>query len=58
MVPLRFLAETFGAKVAWFGKEEEIQIRYKDMLIHLWLHRKYGRSYDALIERTNKVPEK
>ncbi|MCK5849036.1 MAG: copper amine oxidase N-terminal domain-containing protein, partial [Caldisericia bacterium] len=36
----------------------EIKIKYKDMLIHLWLHRKYRRTYDALIERTGKTPEK
>jgi hypothetical protein len=58
VVPLRFLAETFGAKVQWFPKEEEIQLRYENMLIHLWLHRKYGRTYDALIERTQQAPEK
>jgi hypothetical protein len=58
VVPLRFLAETFGAKVDWFPKEEEIQLRYENMLIHLWLHRKYGRTYDALIERVHQAPEK
>jgi hypothetical protein len=58
VVPLRFLAETFGAKVEWFSKEEEIQLRYENMLIHLWLHRKYGRTYDALIERVQQAPEK
>jgi len=58
VVPLRFLAETFGAQVEWFAKEEEIQMRYDDMLIHLWLHRHYGRTYDALIEKPNQPPEK
>jgi len=58
VVPLRFLAETFGAQVEWLQKEEEIQIRFKDMLIHLWLKRSYGRSYDALIEKPNETPEK
>jgi hypothetical protein len=55
---LRFLAETFGAKVEWLAKEEEIQLRYENMLIHLWLYRKYGRTYDALIERAQQAPEK
>jgi len=58
VVPLRFLAETFGAEVRWLQKEEEIQMRYEEMLIHLWLHRKYGRTYDALIEQPNTMPEK
>jgi hypothetical protein len=58
VVPLRFLAETFGAKVEWLAKEEEIQLRYENMLIHLWLYRKYGRTYDALIERAQQAPEK
>ncbi|MCK5848610.1 MAG: SBBP repeat-containing protein [Caldisericia bacterium] len=58
LVPLRFLAEAFGATLGWDAKAEEIQIRYNDMLIHLWLHRKYGRTYDALIERAGKTPEK
>ncbi|MDD4614580.1 MAG: stalk domain-containing protein [Caldisericia bacterium] len=58
VVPLRFLAETFGAKVEWYAKEEEIQLRFDNMLIHLWLHRTYGRTYDALIERVQQAPAK
>jgi hypothetical protein len=58
VVPLRFLAETFGAKVTWLQAEEEIQIRYEGILIHLWLHRNYRRTYDALIERTNQALKK
>jgi hypothetical protein len=57
LVPLRFLAESFGATLGWDGKEEKIQIKYDDMLIHLWLHRKHGRTYDALIERAGETPE-
>ncbi len=58
MVPLRFLAETFGADVTWLQDKEEIQIRFKELLIHLWLSRKNGRTYDALIERKNEKSEK
>lgn len=58
VVPLRFLAEAFGAKLSWDGEAEEIKIKYKDMSIHLWLHRNQGRKYDAFIERAGKKPEK
>ena len=58
VVPLRFLAETFGAQVTWLSSVEEIQMCYDDMLIHLWLHRHYERTYDALIERPHQPPEK
>jgi len=38
MVPLRFLAEAFGAKVDWIGSRREIQITYREVFITLWLN--------------------
>jgi len=38
MVPLRFLAEAFGAKVQWLASRQEIQITYREKFITLWLN--------------------
>jgi photosystem II stability/assembly factor-like uncharacterized protein len=38
MVPLRFLAEAFGAKVQWLSSRQEIQITYREKFITLWLN--------------------
>jgi len=56
MVPLRFLAETFGAQIEWFAEEEEIQITYHDVFVQLWLHRKNGRMFDAMVQKGNDLP--
>ena len=36
-VPVRFLAEAFGANVNWISSRKEIQITYQDIYITLWL---------------------
>jgi photosystem II stability/assembly factor-like uncharacterized protein len=37
-VPVRFMAETFGANVNWVPSRKEIQITYQDIYITLWLN--------------------
>ncbi|HOO96557.1 MAG TPA: PQQ-binding-like beta-propeller repeat protein [Caldisericia bacterium] len=37
LVPLRFVSETFGAKVQWFGDEKKIIIERFDKRIVLWV---------------------
>jgi outer membrane protein assembly factor BamB len=42
-VPIRFIAETFGARVEWIPHPtNEIQIYFKDILIHLWINKTIG----------------
>jgi outer membrane protein assembly factor BamB len=39
LVPIRFIAEAFGAKVDFIPHPtNEVQIRYKDKFIHLWIN--------------------
>jgi hypothetical protein len=41
LVPLRFIAEAFGAKVDWIPEDQEVIIRYEETIeIHLWVGRK------------------
>jgi hypothetical protein len=37
-IPVRFIAETFGANVNWVSTRKEIQITFKDIYITLWLN--------------------
>ncbi|MCK5848115.1 MAG: PQQ-binding-like beta-propeller repeat protein [Caldisericia bacterium] len=40
MVPLRFIAETFGAELGWDGKDQKITLNYYGQVIELWIGRK------------------
>ena len=35
MVPLRFIAESFGADIKWIGADETVEIRMDDRLLKL-----------------------
>ncbi len=56
MVPLRFISESFGAIVKWIPHPtNEIQLTYRDILVHLWIGRK-----EVIIEYTKdttKAPD-
>jgi len=39
-VPVRFIAEAFGANVNWVPARKEIQITWKDIYITLWLNQR------------------
>lgn len=54
-VPVRFLAEAFGANVNWVPSRKEIQITYQDIYITLWLHQSII-SVESLSD-IMKVPE-
>ncbi len=42
MVPIRFIAEAFGAQVNWNPEQQEISIKLDDQRMVLWIERSYG----------------
>jgi len=58
LVPIRFIAEVFGAKVKWIpAPTNEVQIDYnKQFVIHLWLSKSYA--YIEYPKRTKNQNEK
>ncbi len=56
MVPVRFIAEAFGAKVSWDASEQAIMIEFEDKLLTLWIGRDYAiMVYDEAGQRVNKI---
>jgi len=57
LVPIRFIAEAFGAKVDFIPHPtNEVQIRYKDKFIHLWINSKKAKiEYPPELEIPSKV---
>jgi hypothetical protein len=61
-VPLRFVAETFGANVGWEEKEQKITITLEDKNIILWVGKKEAlvndeRYYLEVPPKVIEIPE-
>lgn len=62
LVPLRFIAETFGATVGWEPKEQKITITLENKVIVLWVGRKEAlvnndRYYLEVPPKVVEIPE-
>lgn len=62
LVPLRFIAESFGAKVGWEAKEQKITITLENKTITLWVGKKEAlvnneRYYLEVPPKVIEIPE-
>ena len=57
MVPLRFISESFDAEVNWIPHPtNEVQIRYKDKFIRLWINSKKAKiEYPPELEKSPEI---
>ncbi|NCD13573.1 MAG: copper amine oxidase N-terminal domain-containing protein, partial [Epsilonproteobacteria bacterium] len=47
-VPLRAVAEAFGAEVNYFGYEQKVEIKYQDIILEMWIGRNEARKIKRL----------
>lgn len=47
-VPLRAVAEAFGAEVNCFGYEQKVEIKYQDIILEMWIGRNEARKIKRL----------
>ncbi len=56
LLPIRYVSETFGAKVDWDGKEEKVSISFGDKTVELWIG-KDAAMVDGTLKRLDVAPE-
>ena len=56
LLPIRYVSETFGAKVDWNGKEEKVTISFGEQIVELWIG-KDAAIVGGKLKRLDVVPE-
>ena len=56
LLPIRYVSETFGAKVDWDGKEEKVSISFGEKRVELWIG-KDAAIVDGTLKRLDVAPE-
>ena len=56
LLPIRYVSETFGAKVDWDGKEEKVSISFGEKTVELWIG-KDAAIVEGTLKRLDVVPE-